>query len=71
MDELIYGVWEGRPYDNRRRPEGESPEGLDLEGFMSFNSGNPVTGFVGPQGFLIFDNRVTLAHTLWRYYERR
>lgn len=70
MDELIYGVWEGRPYDNRRRPEGESPEGLDLEGFMSFNSGNPVTGFVGPQGFLIFDNRVTLAHTLWRYYER-
>lgn len=70
MDELIYGVWEGRCYDNRRRPEGEAPEGLDLEDFLSFNSGNPVTGFVGPQGFLMFDLRVTLADTLWRYYRR-
>lgn len=68
MDELIYGVWKGRPYDNRRRLDGEQPEDLPLDEFLSFNPGNPVTGFVGPQGFLIFDNRVTLAETLYRYY---
>ena len=70
MDELIYGVWEGRAYDNRRRLEGEAPEGLPLSEFLSFNSGNPAAGFVGPQGFLMFDNRVTLADVLLNYYCR-
>lgn len=70
MDELIYGVWEGRAYDNRRRLEGEAPEGLPLSEFLSFNSGNPAAGFVGPQGFLMFDNRVTLADVLLSYYRR-
>lgn len=70
MDELIYGVWEGRAYDNRRRLEGEAPEGLPLSEFLSFNSGNPAAGFVGAQGFLMFDNRVTLADVLLNYYRR-
>lgn len=70
MDELIYGVWEGRVYDNRRRLEGEAPEGLPLSEFLSFNNGNPAAGFVGPQGFLMFDNRVTLADVLLNYYRR-
>ena len=70
MDELIYGVWEGRAYDNRRRLEGDAPEGLPLSEFLSFNSGNPAAGFVGPQGFLMFDNRVTLADVLLNYYRR-
>ena len=70
MDELIYGVWEGRAYDNRRRLEGEAPEGFPLSEFLSFNSGNPAAGFVGPQGFLMFDNRVTLADVLLNYYRR-
>ena len=70
MDELIYGVWEGRAYDNRRRLEGEAPEGLPLSEFLSFNNGNPAAGFVGPQGFLMFDNRVTLADVLLNYYRR-
>lgn len=70
MDELIYGVWEGRAYDNRRRLEGEAPEDLPLSEFLSFNNGNPAAGFVGPQGFLMFDNRVTLADVLLNYYRR-
>ena len=61
MDELIYGVWKGRAYDNRRTIDGKAPEGLPLSEFLAFNSGNPVAGFAGPQGFLMFDNRVTLA----------
>ena len=28
MDELIYGVWKGRAYDNRRTIDGKAPEGL-------------------------------------------
>ena len=70
MDELIYGVWEGRAYDNRRRLEGEAPEDLPLSEFLSFNNGNPAAGFVGPQGFLMCDNRVTLADVLLNYYRR-
>ena len=64
MDELIYGVWKGRAYDNRRTIDGKAPEGLPLSEFLAFNSGNPVAGFAGPQGFLMFDNRVTLADVL-------
>lgn len=26
MDELIYGVWKGRAYDNRRTIDGKAPE---------------------------------------------
>ena len=70
MDELIYGVWQGRAYDNRRRPAGDVPEGLPLAEFLAFNNGNPVAGFIGPQGFLVFDNRVTLADMLLNYYRR-
>ena len=61
MDELIYGVWKGRAYDNRRTIDGKAPEGLPLSEFLAFNSGNPVAGFAGPQGFLMFENRVTQA----------
>ncbi len=70
MDELIYGVWKGRPFDNRRRMDGTAPDDLPINEFLSFNSGNPVAGFVAPQGFLMFDNRVTLADVLLRYYSR-
>ncbi len=60
MDELIYGVWKGRAYDNRRCIDGKAPEGLPVSEFLAFNSGNPVAGFAGPQGFLMFDNRCLL-----------
>jgi len=46
MDELIYGVWKGRAYANRRTIDGKAPEGLPLSEFLAFNSGNPVAGFV-------------------------
>lgn len=70
MDELIYGVWKGRVYDNRRCMDGDVPADLPIGDFVSFNRGNAVAGFVGPQGFLMFDNRVTLADVLWRYYDK-
>ena len=37
MDELIYGVWKGRAYDNRRTIDGKAPEGLPLSEFLAFN----------------------------------
>ena len=70
MDELIYGVWKGKVYDYRRRaPDGAQSE-LPLETLLTFNQGNPVAGFAGPQGFLMFDMRVTLAEFLRQYYAR-
>lgn len=70
MDELIYGVWNGKVYDYRRRaPDGAGAD-LPLEILQTFNQGNPVAGFAGPQGFLMFDMRVTLAEFLRQYYAR-
>ena len=70
MDELIYGFWEGRAYDCRRTLNGSAPEGLPITELLSFNAGNAVAGFIGPQGFLVFDPRVTLAEMLRAYYEK-
>ena len=64
MDELLYGFWEGRAYDLRRTLHGTSPEGVPITELLSFNAGNAVAGFIGPQGFLVFDPRVTLAEML-------
>ena len=70
MDELLYGFWEGRAYDLRRTLHGTSPEGVPITELLSFNAGNAVAGFIGPQGFLVFDPRVTLAEMLRAYYEK-
>lgn len=70
MDELIYGVWNGKVYDYRRRAPDRAQDELPLETLLTFNRGNPVAGFAGPQGFLMFDMRVTLAEFLRQYYAR-
>lgn len=70
MDELYCGYWNGRAYDCRRGRAGGMPEGLPIRELLSFNAGNAVAGFIGPQGFLVFDPRVTLAEMLRAYYEK-
>lgn len=70
MEELIYGVWKDEAYDNRRTPYPEHPADLNIEDIVSFNPGNPILGVVGPRGFLILDNRLTLIELLANYYER-
>lgn len=69
MEDLIYGYWDGVVYDNRRRFDGDAPR-LDPEELLFFNRGNPITSFVAPQGFLVFDNRITLAQVLHQYYKK-
>lgn len=70
MEELIYGVWKGQVFDNRRRSEPVVPSDLNLEDLVSFNPGNPVGGVIGPHGFLILDNRLTLLELLLHFYKR-
>ena len=70
MDELIYGVWNGRVHDYRRDFGHPTPEDVPVGALQSFNPGNPVAGFAGPQGFLVFDLRATLAEVLYSYYRK-
>ncbi|MFU0841315.1 MAG: NADH-4Fe-4S domain-containing protein [Burkholderia sp.] len=70
MSELLYGVWKGVPFDNRMKPEKAFPEGLSREEFDAFSEGNPVSVFLAPQGFLVFDGREPLLDALLRYYRR-
>ncbi len=70
MNPLIFGVWDGRFYDNRSTFTPVAPENLPLEQFSQFNPGNPIMSFVCDRGFLVMDRRANLAFSLWRYYQR-
>ena len=64
-----YGVWKGIKYDNTLGND-KTPEGLDLKALMNFNPGNPIDVIIGNAGFLVFDDSVSLAGVLLRYYEK-
>lgn len=66
---IRYGVWNGVKYDNTSGGD-SAPEGLDLKALASFNPGNPIDVLIGNQGFLVFDESVSLAGVLLRYYEK-
>lgn len=67
MRELIYGFWKGVAYDARR---GMNADIASLPSLQYFNQGNPVTGLVTSDGFLIYDHRVTLLRLLLDYYRK-
>ena len=64
-----YSVWNGIKYDNTLGND-KTPEGLDLKALMNFNPGNPIDVIIGNAGFLVFDDSVSLAGVLLRYYEK-
>lgn len=71
MAHIYYGVWDNVVYDNRAAGEGGSaPEGLPIEQFGQFNSGNPMLSFVGDRGFMILSPRANIAHVLWKHHAR-
>ena len=70
MTPLIFGVWDGKFYDNRQTYAPTSPDEIPLDQFSQFNPGNPIMSFVCDRGFLVLDRRANLAFSLWRYYER-
>ena len=70
MNQLYYGVWDDVVYDNRNQDENALPEGLPLEQFAQFNSGNPTLSFVGDKGFFILSPHANLAHVLWKHHQR-
>ena len=47
MNPLIFGVWDGRFYDNRSTFSPVAPDDLPLEQFSQFNPGNPIMTFYG------------------------
>ena len=65
-----YGHWQGRRLDNRSAVDScDLPVGFPLEEAAAFNQGNPLTGVIGSQGFLVFENAPHLTVILYAYYE--
>lgn len=70
MTQLAYGVWDGKPYDNRKAAEPAAPPNLDLSMFAHFNEGNPVSVFLSDRGFLVFDARASLLRALLGHFRK-
>lgn len=69
MPNLVYGVWDGKVYDNRNGGN-ETPPDIDVAVFDSFNPGNPARIFLSHRGFLVFDPKVPLLWALWKHFEK-
>ncbi|MBO4300739.1 MAG: oxidoreductase, partial [Desulfovibrio sp.] len=70
MMELAYGVWDGKPYDNRKGVTPAAPPNLDLELFDHFNAGNPTDIFLSDRGFLVFNSGASLLKALFWHFRK-
>lgn len=68
MFKIRYGVWDGVKYDNTDGSDA-APSNLPLAKLQNFNPGNPIEALIGYSGFLVFDDKVSLAGMLYRYYK--
>ena len=67
MAQILYGVWNGRIFDNRKS---ESPsEGFPVDAIAEFDPNNPMRALVAHAGFLVLDKTVSLARVLSDYYK--
>ena len=69
MPALVYGVFDGVPYDNRQGATSKAPTDIDLEALGEFNSGNPISVFMSERGFLVFDPKVSLLSALTKHFQ--
>lgn len=69
MPKLVYGVWDGKVYDNRAGGNAIPPD-LDLTVFDNFNPGNPARVFLSHRGFLAFDAQTPLLWALWKHFDK-
>lgn len=70
MAKVIFGVWDGKVIDNRKRKVFEIEEHPAFREFDEFNSGNPIKAFMGGHGFFIFEKGVHLLDTASQYMQR-
>ena len=67
MAQILYGVWNGRVFDNRKS---ESPsEDFPVDAIAEFDPNNPMRALVAHAGFLVLDKTVSLARVLSDYYK--
>ena len=70
MMKLAYGVWDGKPYDNRKGAAAAAPPNVDLELFDHFNPGNPADIFLSDRGFLVFNANASLLRALFLHFRK-
>ena len=67
MSQILYGVWNGRIFDNRKsEPKSED---FPIDAIAEFDPNNPMRAVVSHAGFLVLDKAVSLAHVLSDYYK--
>ncbi len=70
MAKIVYGIWDGKKIDNRKKRLFEIPEEKFFSDFDEFNPGNPIKAFLGDKGFFVFDKEFNLLEALKDYIER-
>ena len=70
MPTLVYGVWDGVPYDNRKSSASKAPEDINLEAMEYFNEGNAISALVNDRGFLVFDDSVSLLWVMQNHFSK-
>ena len=70
MPTLVYGVWDGVPYDNRTSTTPKAPEDINLDAIAQFNEGNAVSALLNERGFLVFDDSVPLLWTMQKHFQK-
>ncbi|MBO4334881.1 MAG: FAD-dependent oxidoreductase [Desulfovibrio sp.] len=68
MPELVYGVWDGVPYDNRKSASPSAPPSIQLSALDRFDDGNAVSVLMSERGFLVFDASVPLLWALQKHF---
>ena len=69
MPALVYGAFDGVPYDNRQGTTPKAPTDINLESLGEFNSGNPISILMSERGFLVFDPKVSLLAALTKHLQ--
>lgn len=70
MMHIVYGIWDGKVYDNRDKKSADISDLDVLKNVEFFNEGNAVKAFFGDKGFLVFDASVNLLDALWRHMRK-
>ncbi|WP_215782427.1 FAD-dependent oxidoreductase [Paludibacterium sp. B53371] len=64
----VYGIWDGKRYDYRRKAP-KDPVTV-VKGLETLIPDNPTSGFIADRGFLVFDGKANLAQMFLQHMTR-
>ncbi len=66
---ILYGVWDGVPFDNRGSEEELLPAGLEKDLLEVFDPDNPIEAFFCHRGFCVMKENIDLIDLFHKYWK--